>query len=363
MANGNLGFPRNTLIPPQRGGSGRGWAKGRLAGLMPMNWSLFATITTWPPSTYSISGGVITADGRILVALTTSQFGVVHIWGYSGGVWTDYGAPSGTYWGATANCRIAVLPDGRIFAMDCATASGRTFTECAIFDPATNAWTACASMPIPRGAQAILAFMDRIVVIGGTDTAGSYTNTVYIYTIATNSWAANPNNYPYNTSNASTGILPSGDGLVTGGNCNSGSYYTNDTYRYSVANGTFTQLAYAPAVLVHSQANIAVTTPEGCLIAGNGSYPYVQNGTPQPTGFLSGLSTTISGNGQSELALSYNESSNTWTIPAYHPQTYGCYYHFKNLKDGSLVTTSTSHSALYGLQPASLTVKMTADYD
>ncbi|OOB92252.1 hypothetical protein B0T42_01120 [Rathayibacter sp. VKM Ac-2630] len=60
------------------------------------------------------------------------------------------------------------------------------------YDPATNAWTALASMATGRGGVAGVVVGGRIWAIGGMDSTGASLRTTEKYDIATNTWSAGP---------------------------------------------------------------------------------------------------------------------------------------------------------------------------
>ncbi|PTL72416.1 hypothetical protein C1I63_05840 [Rathayibacter caricis DSM 15933] len=60
------------------------------------------------------------------------------------------------------------------------------------YDPATNAWTARASMATGRGGVAGVVVGGRIWAIGGMDSTGASLKTTEKYDIATNTWSAGP---------------------------------------------------------------------------------------------------------------------------------------------------------------------------
>ena len=58
-----------------------------------------------------------------------------------------------------------------------------------IYDPTSDSWSAIAPLPQPvYSAAAVADGVGHIFVIGGDNSSGHALNTVYRYTIVTNSW-------------------------------------------------------------------------------------------------------------------------------------------------------------------------------
>jgi N-acetylneuraminic acid mutarotase len=86
-------------------------------------------------------------------------------------------------------------PDGRIYAIGGVDIirSPQPLTTVEAYAPATNTWTVLASLPTPRQLLAAAVGPDgRIYAIGGADASGNSLATVEAYNIATNSWTAAP---------------------------------------------------------------------------------------------------------------------------------------------------------------------------
>jgi N-acetylneuraminic acid mutarotase len=105
------------------------------------------------------------------------------------------------------------------------------------YNPATNAWTARADMPVRRRATNIPAVLNgKVYVTGGVNSVGRATRTMLIYTPATNTWARSSDSLPEAMTSALTATL---DGKV----------YVQATYRlyrYDPFLHTWTRLATVP---------------------------------------------------------------------------------------------------------------------
>jgi N-acetylneuraminic acid mutarotase len=76
------------------------------------------------------------------------------------------------------------------------------------YNPATNAWTARADMPVRRREINIPAVLNgKIYVSGGINTMGRASRTVVIYNPATNTWSRTADSLPEPMSNAPTATL------------------------------------------------------------------------------------------------------------------------------------------------------------
>ena len=62
----------------------------------------------------------------------------------------------------------------------------------AVYDPATNAWTALPPMPTRRGGATAQVIDGKIYVAGGIDVSGASLASVDVFTIATGAWSSNP---------------------------------------------------------------------------------------------------------------------------------------------------------------------------
>lgn len=100
---------------------------------------------------------------------------------------------------ALARPAVALGQDGNIYVFGGTTGNDTDYSTTFIYQPATNAWSLGANMPVAReGAQAVTLPDGRIAVLGGgTQCAfdnlcsiGTVYNRVDVYTPATNSWSS-----------------------------------------------------------------------------------------------------------------------------------------------------------------------------
>lgn len=95
----------------------------------------------------------------------------------------------------------ATLNDGRVLFTGGVASGGAVTTDCEVYDPATDTFTAVASMAGLRAGHAAATLPDgRVMVVGGTTNFTDLTtaitavlNTTEIYDPVTNTWAAGPN--------------------------------------------------------------------------------------------------------------------------------------------------------------------------
>lgn len=92
---------------------------------------------------------------------------------------------------ARADLAAAAGSDGRIYAIGGFNANFTPYDLNTVeaYSPATNTWTAVASMPTARSALAAAVSADRIYAIGGFLTGGTFYNTVEAYVPSTNTWS------------------------------------------------------------------------------------------------------------------------------------------------------------------------------
>lgn len=119
------------------------------------------------------------------------------------------------------------------------------------YDPATNAWTGLASVPIARemGSLAYDAAGGRLFFFGGVMVGGPV-STVHVYTIATNTWAVGPS-LPAPRTQMGSGVIGGMVYLVGGFSAVTPTPATthDQTWEFNPATGTYTPRAILPATL------------------------------------------------------------------------------------------------------------------
>jgi hypothetical protein len=134
--------------------------------------------------------------------------------------------PRSGAWSAAASMAVprsrptlTVLPDSRVLAAGGLTSGGQITATAEVYDPVADRWSAAPPMSTPRSEQvALLLFNGRVLVAGGVDTVqpdGSL-NSADLYDYATNSWSRaarmpNPHAGPV------AAVLADGVALVAGG--------------------------------------------------------------------------------------------------------------------------------------------------
>ena len=110
------------------------------------------------------------------------------------------------------------------------TPDGRT-TILEVYNPTTNTWTQKASVPDARNGMGNFVLNDNLYSIGGeANPSGNFTNTVYRYNVASDSWTAiNP--FPTNIWHPMTAVC-NGVGYVIGGRHGYGQTYSH-VYSYN----------------------------------------------------------------------------------------------------------------------------------
>jgi N-acetylneuraminic acid mutarotase len=134
-----------------------------------------------------------------------------------------------------------------------------TGTMVEAYDPASNTWTAKASLPYPPDIQAhkaegrlylaAAAYKGKIYTFGGADVQGVVKDTVDVYDIATDIWTAGIAKLPQPTAGISA--VTYGDKIYLFGGSASAEifapeYYYSDVYEFDPATATFTRRAAMP---------------------------------------------------------------------------------------------------------------------
>ncbi len=189
---------------------------------------------TWSPArdmTTARYGHVaaLLKDGKVLVAGG---------WGYSGAVasaelydptsnsWSSAGSMSTGRYLATATA----LPNGKVLVVGGISTiepnSAQAGAE--LYDPASNSWSAAASMVTARfGATATLLSSGKVLVAGGDDSNGDALRSAELYDPTSNAWtSATSMNNPHAYQTAT--LLSTGNVLIVGGD-NGNNPYTPET--------------------------------------------------------------------------------------------------------------------------------------
>lgn len=245
--------------------------------------------------------GAVSRDFTASVRLRNGQVLI------TGGVITAGGAPTATTFlfdpasgalvaaasmnTARARHKILLLDDGQAMVVgghsDAAKATA--LASCEVYDPIGNAWSTIAPMSTARYALQLLQLRDRrFLAICGTNGAGAALSSCELFTAATNTWTAAGSLATARDSGFSATILPTGCVLVTGtaalsANCE----------RYTPAAGSAGAWASAANITTPRIAHQAVLTRDGrvLVIGGKSSLP----------------------NGSSSVIESYREADDTWT--------------------------------------------------
>ena len=277
---------------------GGGLATAELYNPATGTWTLTGSMTTGrsgQTATLLRNGEVLVAGGDVSNA---SLGAAAEVYNPATGTWTLTGPMVTTAGrGATAT----LLPNGTVLVAGGCCGGGPGYAPslatAQIYNPATNSWTATASMSTGRAyATATLLGNGTVLVVGGAagdggiDYTPSGQSSAEIYNPATGSWqgagtTATPHDY------ATASLLPSGQVLVAGGS--SGALFSGMTGADLYTPSTGTWQAAAPMNIARVFA-AAVVLPDGTVLVTGG-----WNGIT-PLGIMT--STEI-----------YQPATNTWT--------------------------------------------------
>jgi glucose/arabinose dehydrogenase len=168
-------------------------AVGRVAALKPVPSGAAGTWTTKAPVPTAIldAGGAALGGKLFTVAGKTSggYLKTLRIYDPASNSWSTGPSLPAAY-PAVENPAVVAF-DGKLYVFGGSTAAfSGAVTNAAVFDPATNAWTNLAAMPVGRGGPTAQALGGKIYVAGGLDSAGTSLATVSVYNPATNTWSA-----------------------------------------------------------------------------------------------------------------------------------------------------------------------------
>ena len=143
---------------------------------------------------------------------------------------------------------------GDLYAIGGLSSSKVALSSVEIYDPASDAWSAIASLPQAlSGASASTDGAGHILVFGGTNSAGTPVSTVYSYTIASNSWAA-VSPLPVAETGTAAVFGAYGQVYVIGGRTTAGT--TSNVYIYNPVTDQWSSDAPLPTALSNVAAAI-----------------------------------------------------------------------------------------------------------
>ncbi|WP_437787254.1 kelch repeat-containing protein [Sorangium sp. So ce1097] len=251
------------------------------------------TWTSAAPTTWDHSAPTMTRLGnnKVLVAggYTTNVSMNAELYDPATDTWSSVGSSTIARYHHTAT----LLQDGKVLLIG-GIAAGSFSTNLAtttLYDPATNTWTAKASMSTPRqGHTATLLGNGMVLVTGGFD-GSTELATAELYDPATNTWSSAASmSDPRGTHSAT--LLSSGNVLIIGG-VNDPINYLASTEIYDPSSNTWTS---GPSLSVGRAMHTATQLNDGRLLVAGGwtSIP--------PNGVVSIASAEI-----------YDPVSNAWT--------------------------------------------------
>ncbi len=150
----------------------------------------------------------------------------------------------------TSRRQFASAPDGtsQAYAIGGVSSQGTNLATVERYNPSTRRWSTVASLPASRsGDAAAFDGSGAIYVVGGSATvnASTGTNTLYKYTVATNSWTTLAN-LPLNLRDAAAVFSPDGELQVIGGISNGQVVASVETYDPSTNTWTTNNSLPAP---------------------------------------------------------------------------------------------------------------------
>jgi N-acetylneuraminic acid mutarotase len=254
--------------------------------------NVWTTQASYPTSVY----------GQAMVALNGM------LYSFGGNTGTDVANayrydPAANQWTAIASLPQAregagAVTDGTYIYILGGFISGNVQTTLWRYDPVADTYTTLATLPLQVYQPAVTLLNGKIYRIGGCLAAGcAGTNTVDVYTIATNTWAAGPAYplalYSANATNDGTYVY------VAGGA--GGSAITNKTYRLDPSTGTWDDTAIADLPAARKEAAGDLLNGRWILAGGRDA------------------------NSQLQGAIAWDPATNTWAAlpsmptPAYSP--------------------------------------------
>jgi hypothetical protein len=226
----------------------------------------------WGSTTLLTSGKVLVAGGRL-----PAPTAAVELYDPATGAWTAAASMVAPRYGHTAT----LLPDGRVFVVG-GTQAAMTSSLAEIYDPVANTWTTRASSPVAfTQHQAWLLAGPKVLVAGVAATQ--------LYDVATNAWSsAGPlSSVRYGAVSAK---LPSGKPIIVGG---------SDLLNVTLS----TAEVWDAATSKWTVLSAAMSTPR------DGAFGAMLGGKLVVVGGRSSLNTFT----PLSTAESYDEATNTWT--------------------------------------------------
>ncbi len=178
-------------------------------------------------------------DGRVLVAGGNSGAAALNtgeVYNPALNTWTVVGNTLTT---AVQNATASLLPSGRVLIAGGSNTAGAAQAQARIYDPSTNLFAAAANMHAAAYSQVSARLPSGFVmVVGGRTATGVLPNSEY-YNEATNTWT-NRRNITTARQLAAAAVLPDGTLVVAGGWTNIGATAaTNTVYVYTPASNTW----------------------------------------------------------------------------------------------------------------------------
>ena len=133
---------------------------------------------------------VVLQNGKLLICggrdTSATRLAVAYLYNHASDSYTAVASMNT----ARSNFAAVALDDGRVMVIGGETGAG-SITSTEIYDPATNAWTAKASLPGPVQYHSAAASVDYVYVWGGATAnanAAPLDDAIYAYSIERNSW-------------------------------------------------------------------------------------------------------------------------------------------------------------------------------
>jgi len=183
-------------------------------------------------------------DGRVLVVGGSQLYGspsalnTGEVYKLVGNSWTPV---LGTMSSERTQFPAAVLlPSGKVLIAGGSDSAGDAVTTADLYDPGTNSFSPTGSMGTARSyAAATLLSNGKVLVVGGADASGAATGTGDVYDPATGHWTATANAMTDLRVVESANALPNGKVLIAGGQSTGGPSTTASTDLYDPATNRF----------------------------------------------------------------------------------------------------------------------------
>ncbi len=263
----------HTITAAYSPGTGFNGSTGTLAGglqVTPAPLTVTAAVTTgsWstpsamvnvrvrPSTTLLANGEVLVAGGYSGTSSSTTQ-ATAELYNPATDSWSAAASMSAPRWLPGS----ALLPNGKVLVAGGGSTSGSALASAELYDPVTNTWSSAGNMSAGRWLPSTILLQNgKVLVVGGTFTTAA----AELYDPATNTWS----------SAGSPGIalqgqravlLPGGQVLVTGGE-NPTTNYVASCELYNPSTNTWTNAA--PMANIRSEHSIALLQNGEVLVAG-----------------------------------------------------------------------------------------------